>query len=82
MLLGVADLVIDYSGTPHDNVVIESAVMHADLFSIAVQVVEFVNINAVARVGDYFEKPRTLTIIFAILFPTKDQVANFLDVLL
>ena len=54
MFFRIADLVVDYPGTLHYDLAVKRAVLNIDFLCVSEQIVNFVDIDAIARVRDYF----------------------------
>ena len=50
VFLWIADQIVDNSGSLHDDLVIEGAILYVDLLSIPEQVVNLINIDTISRV--------------------------------
>ena len=77
MLFRVANVAVDDSSLLHDKLRVERQVVNIDLLCVTNQIVEFVNINSIARVRNYFVKPLPVFFNGAAL----DEFADQLDVI-
>lgn len=57
LFLRVADLVVDDAGRAHDLAMVETAIVHVGFLRVSRQVVELVDVDAVARVADDLGDP-------------------------
>ena len=78
VFLGIANLVINHSGSSHYLIVVECIVIHICLLSIPIQIIEFIDVNTISRIRDDFVDPFGVSIILMV----SDKITNKLFLVL